>query len=110
MTDLSTQLGRGRPRIQLMALSTLPHHGWYPQSQADLEFVSLDGRRKTSSYLPTLSLFPGVQPEAASFPESVKDPVCWGNTCSVGCTGGQLWSACPPQVRAAPHGAASPCL
>lgn len=78
MTDLGTQLGRGRPRIQLMALSTLPHHGWYPQSRADLEFISLDGRRKTSSYLPTLSLFPGVQPEAASFPESVKDPVCWG--------------------------------
>lgn len=74
MTDLGTQLGRGRPRIQLMALSSLPHHDWYPQSRADLEFISLDGRRKTSSYLPTLSLFPGVQPEAASFPESVKDP------------------------------------
>lgn len=33
------------------SLSTLSHHGRYPQSRADLAFVSLGGRRKDSSCL-----------------------------------------------------------
>ena len=67
----------------------------------------------TIALYPPWALFPGVlrtvrmdiHPQAASFPKTVKDPVCCGKSCSLGSTaGGRLWSVCPSWARVALHG------
>lgn len=108
LTDLGTQLGHGRSSST--APSTLPRHGWYPQPQDDLEFITLDGRRKSNSCLPTLSWFleskerqPPFQSQRTTL-SGGETPVLW-NAQEAGCG-----PRAHPEVRVALHGATRPCL
>lgn len=67
-------------------------------------FLQSGQEEETVTLYPPWALFPGAltavqsttQPETASFPKAVEDPVCWGKRCSWGSTvGGWLGSACP---------------